>query len=213
VLSQGYLLAPRGDAAAGHELCGTQALRGATCPNCRKPLYQVLRLRPDPRLPGLPGTVTLLYCWRCQLPTADFTYQLVGDDAVKVLACARGRRPPAEFIEPEGGAFPGRPVELVPLSAEDQAIIRAYNRGAAWDDHPREKRHLADVQHQVGGEPRFAFGVIESRRCPRCRGDMGVLAAIADDATPGGFVGCGDVQTLFYLCAGCRVITAFQRVG
>jgi hypothetical protein len=129
--SQGYWLRTPSSlsVAPRHHLCGETACTGAECPNCKKPLLTLLTLDANDdvlllREIGL-SRLPVLFCWTCPIAQADFPYRLKSGGAqVELLAFASGP-PELDFPYPEyPRSFPAHPVQLVPLSDEEQAVLR-----------------------------------------------------------------------------------------
>jgi hypothetical protein len=202
-----------------HELCGPNAIPGADCPNCKRPLLKlavfsaadpVVMLDPA-RIPSLP----LLYCWTCAIPYGEFRYSIQPDGSVQILTFldkyedAFGTDGPYDGYT---GQFPSTSFCLVPQSEEEQHSLRARSEGTEEElpyglDFPR---------HQVGGDPMIYNP--QSDICPRCGKNMPTFAAIADNTRGNGdaksvsesFVDNSGVQTVFLLCRSCSVVSVYH---
>jgi hypothetical protein len=103
-------------------------------------------------------------------------------------------------------------MSLTPLTAEEQATIRAVNQGQV-DKHAvfKQRPDLCRPEHQIGGEPFLLQPWIELS-CVRCGRVMPFLASIGDDSgSERGFTGNAFVQTVFSLCMVCRTVGAYQQ--
>lgn len=215
-----------------HTFCGEQRLPGAMCPNCHKPLLQLLSLdTADPRLnlPNAPiRSIPLLYCWTCCITSEYFYYRLLPPgNAVEVISYGKGVLDEVEYpYTPYPDFFPGSGVELIKMSDAEQWFHKKLN--AFWREHPElddesyeqyqqfaQQHHDLDVAyHQVGGEPQFVQQWDTwAIQCPICHGAMPFLASILDDnLDPRGFTDTGETQTVFTYCKKCHVVgVAAQR--
>jgi hypothetical protein len=93
---QGYGLVPAVGAnqQATHTFCGEHEIRNAQCPNCRLPLLLLLRLDASDRRLAFDSSkysaIPLLYCWRCALAEAEFTYRVEQADKIEILSMRLG---------------------------------------------------------------------------------------------------------------------------
>lgn len=196
--------------AVRHLFCGRHKLAGAGCPNCHKPLLRLFALNTlDPQLGfnGLPyGTLSLLWCWTCNIAQKPFFYRQLDAEAVKILRYARGGATRSFPYADYPIAFRGRWCVLEPIDREVESSIRAYYRRSG--SLPLESA----MGHQVGGVP-FLWRDLKGCKlmCPVCRGDMPFLAVISDDAGKGTSI-CGNsaLRHVFHLCHGCGVVGAYQ---
>lgn len=199
-----------------HVFCGTPVVSGADCPNCDRPLLQLLALdSADARLelaawrhPWIP----LLFCWRCNVAQQPFVYRVEGA-AIALLNFGRQGVESDFPYESYPIAFPAAAVRLEPVPAEHVAIVAGWNRGDDMDWNSPEHTSLVDPRHQIGGRPRLVQG--EDRaipRCPACRRPMRLLATIADDCLdPRGFTGNCGVQVIYHCCADCSILHCTQE--
>jgi hypothetical protein len=201
-----------------HVFCGSPALPGIPCPNCRKPLLQFLSLdTSDLRVDFSAWScsiVPLLFCWTCDIAQAPFSYQ-VDERKVSILKHKRGGVQRAFPYKNYPREFPKALAELVPVSeAEAKAIIRLNREGIDYNAPSfRELEKLDTLRHQVGGEPRLVQGSPpEAFSCPACKASMSLFATIADDCLdPRGFTGNSGVQVLYFRCDRCQVIGCRQE--
>ena len=200
-----------------HEFCGPNAIPGAHCPNCDKPLLKLAKLSAtdpvlelDPqRIPDLP----LLYCWTCAIPYGEFRYKIHPDGSVKVVTFLDKYE---EAFGPDGpydgytGEYPARSFCLAPQSSKEQSLLRSHFEGEDVD--------VPDdlIQHQIGGLPMIYNP--QSDICPECGEEMPTFASIADNALGNGYAekaegsfvdNCG-VQTVFLLCRNCSLVSAYH---
>jgi hypothetical protein len=202
-----------------HEFCGLNAIAGAECPNCEKPLLKLaVFCAADPaleldsaRMPSLP----LLYCWTCAIPYGKFRYSVGSDGSVEILKFAEEYE---TAFGPEGpydgytGEFASRSFSLEPQSEEEMSSLRAYAEGTEED----LADGLEDPRHQVGGNAMIYNP--QSDTCPKCGSEMPTFAAIADNACGNGyaestsesFTDNSGVQTVFLLCRGCSIVSAYH---
>lgn len=206
------------DASYYHFFCGTQAIQGAWCANCNKPLLQLLTVdATDPRVDLADThklTIPLLYCWRCGIAKSDFFYEVVAEDHIRILEYGQGEEEADFPYSAYPVFFPGSPCILRELTEEQQRILDGLSCGElaeadavdlAWD--------LTQQPHQVGGRPFFLqLDSGDSLDCPLCGCTMAFFANIGDRCLdPRGLVGYSQVQLLFHICHRCSVIGARNR--
>jgi hypothetical protein len=156
--------------------------------------------------------VPILFCWTCPIAQDDFCYRLrSAGDRVELLTHAQGPQEPDFPYADYPRSFPAKPALLVPLTDEEQAVLRTRNAGSevgpAWERNPQADR----PQHQIGGEPYLLQGP-EPRHCPGCALPMPLFASVGDDTgSARGFTQNPWVQTLVHLCRHCCVLTLYQR--
>jgi hypothetical protein len=218
---QGYWLNFSPDAnAIQHEFCGQPDIKGASCPNCMKPLLRILSLSAkDPVLTldyAKTPTIHLLYCWTCSIPYGSFSYRMKQDGSIELLQVPEPM-PGTEFglegpYEGYIGEFPLCHVSLLPQSDSEREKLKERWSSNAEDetDDP-----VFEPRHQVGGYP-FIYNPIKLN-CPECTGAMKLLASICNDAAGNNpwqsepsktFVDNGGVQMFFQFCSNCSVISA-----
>jgi hypothetical protein len=202
-----------------HELCGPNAIPGADCPNCKRPLLKVAvfsagdpAVALDPtRIPSLP----LLYCWTCSIPYGEFRYSIEPEGSVRILTLLdsyEGAFGPDGPYDGYTGQFPSTSFCLEPQSEEEQRSLRARSEGAE-EELPSE---LDSPRHQVGGYPMIYNP--QSDICPQCGKDMPIFAVIADNTRGNGdaksvsesFVDNSGVHTVFLLCRSCSVVSVYH---
>lgn len=224
-----------------HAFCGEHQIPGAYCPNCRKPLLRFLTLDlSDPLLKTeLPnGTLSLLYCWTCQIAQKPFYYRCMRDGDVLLISYGLGGCTSDFPYDGYPSHFPAKFARLISIDANTQRSIMHQNAGSvsssyiesdevaifpegeeipeAIEDHPegvpREARKLADApEHQVGGQP-LLLDTYWRMRCPVCGDRMPFIASIGDaSGAEKGFTDNPYVQVLYHLCLHCRAIGAYQR--
>lgn len=221
VPEHGYLLTSPGDPKVGpHRMGGTQSIRGADCPNCKKPLLRVLTIdtsrSPFALTPSPPKFIHLLYCWTCAIPYGPLAYRLETDGAVELIEYLKeydGVFGPEGPYDGYTGKFREVCVGLEALTEEEEELALLVWAGA---ESPPGKPHLGDIQHQIGGFPTI-FNPQEPN-CPGCGAPAPFLATICDNAEGQGLQedvmktftdNCG-VQMVFHYCGPCRVITAYH---
>jgi len=216
VPARGLLVRPDTPSEFAHQFCGKHEIRGAACPNCKKPLLRQLTLDTrDPRLEcaelGVPF-VHLLFCWTCILAQGRTAYQLLPDGGVQLIRHRSGE--PEASIPYQGypDAFVGGPCELTPLLEAEQAVLDALNaKQVSVPSLPKGQWHLGVPRHQVGGRPRFLQGAPVAL-CPRCALPLAFLASCGDNTCDGrGFTGNAFMQTIFMVCVADRIIVSLQQ--
>jgi hypothetical protein len=199
----------------GHLFCGSHNIKGAVCPNCKKPLlrFTLLDLQ-DSRLEltdcGF-DSLPLLFCWTCNLAQSPFLYQIEKEGGVKLLTYKK-RGVYADFpYKNYPTYFPESGLVLREIGEEEQKIIKKNNRSGTEYETLQKYPKLSRPQHQIGGEPFLIQGTREIK-CKLCKKAMPLLAAISDEAPKGGhFTGNSFVQVLFHFCKPCSVIGAYQQ--
>jgi hypothetical protein len=202
-----------------HEFCGSNAVPGAQCPNCEKPLLKLASFSAsDSALildPARFATLPLLYCWTCALPYGEFQYKIHPDGSVgilKYLESCDGAFGPDGPYDGYTGEFRAIAFNLERQSDEEQRLLRLRFEGTE-DDLPGE---LADPRHQVGGFPMIYNP--QTDICSQCGAEMPMFATIADCALGNGdakdpedsFVDNSGVQTVFSFCRNCSVVSAYH---
>jgi hypothetical protein len=176
-----------------HVFCGAHDIAGAGCPNCDRPLMQMMSLdASDERLEltelGV-ARVPLLFCWKCNIAQGITQYRLRRDGGIELLVFLRGTQGPNFPYSDYPHSFPEARFELIPVPAEP----------------------ATDPRHQVGGMP-FVSQMLHDTRCTICWRSMRFLACIADDATRGwSFAGNYWVQTIFHVCLEDGVIASYHE--
>lgn len=213
---QGYFahLSYKRDGDYEHFLGGAQSW--ADCPNCQKPMLQLMSLDlRDPRL-GLCGTgisnLPLLFCWTCSQQAIAYSFDPRG--ACRLLTYRRAA-PEKDFPYPDYPvAFDATPLRLIPIPPDLQHVLLSLN-----EDEADDWKELGDYlkldrpRHQVGGAPYLVQHNMEERhRCPSCSLEAPFLAAISDEAGHNrSFVGNAWVQVVVHFCARCRIAISYQQ--
>ena len=194
-----------------HAFCGENTVEGAVCPNCAKKLMMLLNINlndnrieiEDADIKELP----LLFCWPCSLAQSLFTYRVSAPNNIQILQYKKGNREKDFPYENYPETFPAAMVDLVRLSDIEQAEISKYNAA-----HPAYSLYEFPPKNQIGGEPILVQPIGEPIICPDCGKQMPLLATIGDECTDErGFTGNSYVQTLFFYCSKCRVISTYQQ--
>lgn len=221
--NRGYLLnfSPK-SGQVQHQFCGTHSIKGAACPNCRRPLMRVLSLSAKDAVlnldPAKTPLVHLLYCWTCSIPFGEFSYMVNSDESVKLLQVPE-RKPDSEFglegpYEGYTGVYPLQEIALDPMDEEDDAKLNAARMSEGEYDLDDD---LFEPRHQVGGSP-FIYNS-QTIMCPNCSKEMPLLAALCNDATGNApwnseesntFTGNGGVQMVFQFCRDCAIVSAYH---
>ncbi len=221
-LQTAYLLTPTDSPPEGHRhvFCGSHATPGARCPNCDKPLLRLAQLDPgDARLGRLhtqAPSLSLYFCWTCNIAQKPFSYRLEQDGRVRLLSYGRGGVTRHFPYDDYPLSFPERGLTLDPLPPEVQDQLRYVNAGEHLDDLLGCESHpaLCGPHHQLGGVPFLEQRVSKLPACPGCRAPMPFLASIADDnADYRGFTDNPYVQILYFLCGPCATVTCWQQCG
>lgn len=224
VPSQGYFVDYRHSAdtpeAFEHFFCGPHEVCGAECPNCHKPLLHFLALdTQDTRLNlqnSLFQTLSLLYCWTCNIAQEPFFYHVLNDGSVELTQYGQGGVETDFPYENYPVFFPGARVMLQAISPKEQAILTRLNRRFETNEAASriygQRRDLWSVRHQIGGEP-FLIQYLLDLECPHCRAKMPFLASIANDCLDErGMAGDDGVQVLYHYCRSCCMVGAYQTV-
>jgi hypothetical protein len=187
----------------------------AVSPNTGKALLSLLSLDLSaPELATLklslaPPRLPLLYSWQCGMHYGRLSYR-VHPAGVDLVEFNKG-------LEDANFPYSGYPTEyekqavaLVPQSDDDVGIVRRLNqdkdgRYELYETHS----HINVPRTQVGGEIRLMQWPIPDEQCPLCRQPMPLLASVGD-LLPGGQRQTGNdfVQTVYWLCANCSVVSA-----
>ena len=216
-----------------HYFCGPHDVPGAFCPNCQKPLLQMLAIDTQDSRLGLTycpfPSLTLFLCMTCEILNGVFYYQIHAPyGSITLLDYKKGKLEPDEipfYPEPYPRYFPGIPVQLFLLPQEQQWYIiegqrlaEEYTSDIYTYDVEKRERFAEEINafheqyfrlkidaHQIGGFPKLTQGW-NSHMCPVCNQEMTFLAAIDDTNTdPRGFVGTVG-QFLFTWCPRCFVV-------
>jgi hypothetical protein len=193
---------------APHIFCGTHAVEGAHCANCRKPLLRLLALSTEDTRLELTGSpfdlLSLFFCWTCNVAQEPFSYHQVTDTSIRLLRYGRDGVtidfPYARYPK----AFPARHFRLQPIAEADTAAIRAWYANNSLND-PEEA-------HQIGGLPfLWQYEPDAEVSCPNCDQSMAFLATVSDDAGNNkSITGNCSTQHIFHYCRKCRVVSAYQ---
>jgi hypothetical protein len=207
--------------AVQHDFCGSHDIRGATCPNCNKPLLRILSLHARDHVLNLDQTKTLvvplLYCWTCSIPYGEFSYEVNVDGTIEIVQIPE-RQPDSEFglegpYDGYTGAYPLQTVALEPMSDVDDAKLATARQDGEYDSDD----DLFEPRHQIGGSP-FIYNP-QTLTCPVCSKEMPILAAVCNDATGNTpwknedfstFAGNGSVQMVFQFCRNCAIVSAYH---
>jgi hypothetical protein len=214
--AQGYFLDySQPDPQYSHVFCGPNEDPHAMCPNCARPYLRYMLLdTSDPRLDlsDLPFRfLPLYYCWGCN--GRMLWYRLDDDGAMSERWFAPGTPVPDHPYPDYPTAFPAAPASLVPLSPEQQELLRLMNSGELVIHYQKPFEFLVRPVHQVGGEPHFVerFTSYEVE-CPTCKEAMPFLfTAGNDNLDPRGFTENDYVQTVFHLCRDCSTVAVFTE--
>jgi hypothetical protein len=162
-------------------------------------------------LDGCPlNFLRLLYCWTRNLALANFFYQ-VNASGVKLLKFRKGGVQTDFPYKRYPTYFPQSTLDLIPLTAHEQATIHAINRGDGDEFDDEQSEALGDPAHQVGGEP-ICYDRDGTMKCVGCGAKAPLLATIADKAGKRqSFTGNAYVQMLFFLCRKCWIVGAYQQ--
>jgi hypothetical protein len=221
VLEPAYLISAASGKAekSKHFFCGQHNLKGAICPNCKKPLLRFLSIdladeeMADLRAEGLMN-IDLLYCWTCAIAQETLIYELKSSDEINILQYKNGPSDP-EFPYPNYPIyFPLAAAILRKRNREDESILKKLNEGSINETELFSTRpDICKPQNQIGGVPYLVQkNPYLSMSCPKCGKDMPFLACITDD-TENGYVFAGNeyAQVLYCYCKACKVISAFQQ--
>jgi len=222
LVQQGYFLKPiaGGSAASHHRFCGAHDLRGAQCPNCKKPLLRFLSLD----LSQTPFTVEttqthlhLLYCWRCKVSQRHFSYRILSADEIHILKYQPGESYDDFPYEDYPDYFPAGTIEFEAVREDEQLILEKINNDDINIYHYEDGRYkyLNKPHHQIGGMPKLMqvdyWQNWITTLCPCCGGTMPFFAAIADNCLDSrGFTDNAFVEVLYMFCPTCAVFTAFN---
>jgi thiol-disulfide isomerase/thioredoxin len=195
-----------------HQLGGAHDIPGAGCPNCKKPLLQLLSLDPaDERinLAACPlDRFPVLYCWTCNVAQDDFYYQLQGKE-VRLIKYKKGGVELDFPYRKYPVYFPASLAELHPLTNREQDAIHAINQGD--EDAEDENPNLSVPAHQIGGEPIY-LDRGRSLRCLACKSEIPLLATVADNAgKQRSFTRNEFVQVMVFVCRKCWVVGCYQQ--
>ena len=203
-----------------HKFCGPNDLRGASCPNCNKPLLVFLSLDVrDPKLEILDSpfdAFPLLFCWTCNIAQVElFSYRVLKDGSVYLLDYGEGGAAtefPGTPYDNYPDYFPSVHVTLEEISDGDQEIIKRMMKDDNYfvkhmNDYPR----LSECSHQIGGEP-FLVQPLMRMNCPLCGKAMPFFASIGDDSGDNtGFTKNPYVQVIYYYCRNCHLISSYAQ--
>jgi hypothetical protein len=202
-----------------HEFCGSNAVPGAQCPNCERPLLKLATFSADDpalmldraRITSLP----LFYCWTCSIPYGEFRYKVLADGSIQILNYLEtydGAFGPDGPYDGYTGQFQAKRFRLEPQTDEEQTELKLRFEGTDSES----AGDLNDPRHQVGGFPMIYNP--QTDQCPQCGEEMPTLAAIADNAKGNGYAKTAEesftdnsgVQTVFLFCRNCSVVSAYH---
>lgn len=220
LIPQGYFVEfihPQ-DEGFGHVFCGPHEIPGAWCPNCDKLLLRFLSLDTrDPRL-GLQDKpfpfLHLLNCWTCNIAHDPLFYRVNPDGGVSLIKYGMAGVEEDFPYEYYPRHFPGTPIQLVPLTEDEQLTICQINEGILEPFDTPFNTSLSCPTHQVGGEPWLVQSDWDCWKmdCPECGEEMPCLASIGDsNLLPRGFTENSYVQFVFSYCPECDVVGALQQ--
>jgi hypothetical protein len=157
------------------------------------------------------GILHLLYSWTCGISEGDFTYR-ESNQGVEILRYTKGPTQSDFPYEHYPAFFPPVDLDFQMLTPEEQTVIKQVNRRESGSLSRARQFPRLNVPHgQVGGEPRLMQWPLHSCLCTVCGGSMPLLASIGDEnGSARGFTGNDFVQTIFFLCNECTVITAYN---
>ncbi len=202
-----------------HQFCGPYDVKGAFCPNCRKPLLRFFGLDTrDSRLSlqdNLASTLSLMFCWTCNVAQETFFYRDFGR-AIEILQCGQGGVQVDFPYEGYPLFFPGAAVDLNAITPDEQAILNRLNRrfetGEPTSQILGQCRDLWSVRHQIGGVPYLTQELV-MLECPLCNVEMPFLASVANNCLDTrGLAGDDGVQVLYHYCRKCCVVGVYQMV-
>jgi|APFre7841882654_1041346.scaffolds.fasta_scaffold36434_2 hypothetical protein len=217
MLSDGFVLLLGVGLRGPHQFCGVNQTDGADCPNCNKPLLQLVAFDThDSNLASLKHSssldrIPLLWCWTCDILRGPLVYQLQdrGRQA-QLLEFNRGHLQPKTPYPDYPTHFPGVEAALEEIPTAISSQVRSLNRREIRLSSV-DKEQWAAPRHQIGGEPFFCGGLPGTRACPRCAVEMELLGSVANRCTdPRGFAGDPFVQLLFWVCLACRILRGEQ---
>ncbi|MBI3560572.1 MAG: hypothetical protein HY080_02495 [Gammaproteobacteria bacterium] len=200
--------------AATHVFCGRHSIVGAECPNCNKPLLRFFSFdMRDKRIPVQSRSqyIHLLYCWTCELSQMPFSYQVMEDSMVTLLAFNSGKSY-QDFPYPSYPLnFPERHVGLIEISDMDQQVIIDLNDDVVdeWVIQ-KERPDLCMPRHQLGGTP-YLVNAPQIPVCAICKNKMNFFSTVSDKTDwDRGFVENNYVQVVYYYCDVCNSLTALN---
>ena len=217
MLGTGFLVRYSHEVRGPHVFCGPNTTDVSPCPNCQKPMLQMLRLDlTDPKLKPFAvafgmALLPLLWCWTCDISIGPLVYELGnGGRSARLLEWHSGGQGPDRPYAAYPVAFPRAGADLSPIEADVARNVRRLNRREISLGSV-DKEAWARPRHQVGGEPVFCGDFEPMRPCAGCGGQSDFLAAIADNCLdPRGFSENEFVQTLFWYCTRCHRVEAMQ---
>lgn len=210
---------PNTSATYSHRFCGPYNVEGASCPNCRKPLLRFFGLDTrDSRLSlqsNQTSTLSLLFCWTCNVAQETFFYRASGD-AIEVLQYGQGGVQVDFPYEDYPLFFPSAAIALNAITPDEQGTLNRLNRrfetGEPISQILGQRRDLWCVRHQIGGLP-FLTQELMMLECPLCNVEMSFLASVANNCLDTrGLAGDDGVQVLYHYCRKCCVIGVYQMV-
>jgi hypothetical protein len=211
-----------------HRVGGGNAIRGAWCPNCDKPLFRFLTLDlsdPRLRLPIESPEVPLLYCMRCPLSWYPFVYRIVREDVGDIVSAFRGAIEPdgcyQDWYRTLGDFLPGVDVRLVTMAPQLRDVIKRLDDGVGSSEDGslynlamgRRPTSGVDAMNQVGGRP-FRIQKVDDPECAVCGGTARFLASLYNDDVEGIIVEPEKwgAQILFFCCDVCGAVTVIHRL-
>ena len=211
----GYFLEPQMKGSLSTSMLGgAYHLSGALSPNSGKPLLQLASIYVADGVLECKGwkfpRIQLLYSWTCAICEGAFSYRY-SESGINIIKYVSGDAYSDFPYENYPETFGEVPLDLVPITPEEQVIIEKIN-SAPTDlclDLSVQFPNLSVPRHQVGGIPYLLIGDLLNTHCPCCTKEMSFFATIGNNSfsDPRGFTGNNFVQLVFEICPECNVIS------
>ncbi|MGB5618431.1 MAG: hypothetical protein WBM78_16420 [Desulfobacterales bacterium] len=222
LLPQGYWIKKHteanGNIKLNHYFCGQHNVKGASCPNCKKPLLRFLSLNlEDTRLVKLKNSefnsISLFFCWTCKIAQNEFYYQIIDNVKIKLIRYTSGGVDKDFPYKNYPIYFPLNHAKLIELSDLEQETISKINADEIKPSEVRKiDKNLSIPQHQIGGEPYLPQQELDKLICPKCSNDMPFFVSIGNDSWGDKRFTSNDyVEVVYYYCERCSIIGSLQQ--
>ena len=215
-LQQGYRWRILDDSNAihrGHIFCGPNFIRGANCPNCKKPLLLFALFDTTDAVfkdkSFLPRSLPLLFCWTCIYAQDTSYYRIRGSTEIELLYCLQGKKEASFPYKDYPVFFPRGIIMLEQIDSREQEEISQINIGILADG---DAQFIPETPaHRLGGEL-YYIQAPRDKICLLCGSEMSMLATVGNTALGGARFTRDDFTLVHFLvCENDWVIASHQE--